>query len=164
LHGAAEALASDLRPAQACASSKSILLKQPMKIRFEVDLAECLRCGVDCTKSPATLEIAPAALPQEVREAIAVRLHNGVVHCLALDSNIRSGSPGPNGEPLFVHPPFRKVIGHRRMIAKGPTLEALIQAVRDDDLRLEELIEAGGLVEWRKAGERLRPKKSPKQR
>lgn len=134
-----------------------------MKIRFDIDLADCLRRGVDCPKSPTTLEVAPATLPQDVREAIAARLHHGVVYCLALDSNLRSGPPGPDGERLYVHPPFRKVIGNKRLVANGPTLEALIQAVRADDLRLEELIEEGGPVEWRKAGDRLRSKKLRKQ-
>ena len=45
-----------------------------MKLRFEVDQAECFRKGIDCPKSIVTIEVDPAKIPESERILIADRL------------------------------------------------------------------------------------------
>lgn len=53
-----------------------------MKLRFEVDQAECFRRGIDCPKSIVTIEVDPKDLPQQERNLIAARLQGIDVRAL----------------------------------------------------------------------------------
>lgn len=74
-----------------------------MKLRFEVDQAECFRRGIDCPKSIVTIEVNPVKLPQDERTLIADRL-DGI--------------------------DVKQIDGPGRIIALDPTYESLIDAVR----------------------------------
>jgi len=125
-----------------------------MKLRFDLDVAECLVRGIDVPGERATIDIDPARLPDDVRVMLAARLSGTDVHTLARESNIQFGARGPDGKHLFLRPPFRKVIGKQRLRALASTLQALIEAIRADDLRVEELIETGEPITQEQAGER----------
>lgn len=53
---------------------------QAVKLRFQVDQAECLRNGIDCPKSIVLLEVNPAELTQPQRDLLADRL-DGIDVC-----------------------------------------------------------------------------------
>jgi hypothetical protein len=86
-----------------------------MKLRFEVNQAECLRRGIDCPKSIVTVEVNPAELSQEIRDLLAVRMRGGIDVCRR-DSSI------------FIAP-------QDRLVADAPTFDALVEAVRKDEAK-----------------------------
>ena len=101
-----------------------------VKLRFEVDQAECLRAGIDCPKSIVTVEVDPAKLSQDERDLLADRL-SGIDVCeLGL---------GNKGQPRRLY--HRRTEGQQakgkrnkpwRIVAKAPTYSALMDAVRED--------------------------------
>src|SRR5688500_8771417 len=92
-----------------------------MKLRFEVDQAECFRRGVDCPKSIVTVEVDPAKLKQADRDLIAYR-HKGIdiVHVTILESGRGRVKVRENNAAV-------------RLKANLPTFESLMEAVRDDE-------------------------------
>lgn len=86
--------------------------RQTVKLRFEVDQAECFRRGVDCPKSIVTIDVNPKDLPQDERDLIAKRLYGGI------DVRPLSGKRGD--EPC-------------RIKALMPDYEALLIAVKADE-------------------------------
>lgn len=84
-----------------------------MKLRFNVNQAECLRRGVDCPKSIVTIDVDPSKLHQKEREMLAVRLSGGIN---IYKYNIASLS----GVARFIE-------------ALDPTYEGLIAAVKADE-------------------------------
>ena len=98
-----------------------------MKLRFDVDQAECFRRGIDCEKSIVTIEVNPAKLSQEQRNLIADRM-DGIDVCEL--GNEQSGGREKlyesitNDELMLgkVQKPFR-------IKAKTPTFESLMEAI-----------------------------------
>jgi hypothetical protein len=89
-----------------------------MKLRFEVDQAECFRRGIDCPKSIVTIDVNPAELPQDVREMIADRLSGiDVCHLTVLPGG-GTEIAKENGAPV-------------RIKAWDPTFESLLVSVRE---------------------------------
>jgi hypothetical protein len=102
-----------------------------MKLRFEVDQAECFRNGIDCPKSIVTVQVDPAKLTINERELIAARLSGIDVHKLYPS---RDGKPLPfsmrqiqEGNLCHDYPVLRFIM------AKAPTLESLMAAIEQDD-------------------------------
>lgn len=87
-----------------------------MKLRFEVDQAECFRAGIDCPKSIITIEVDPKAISQEERDLIADRLI-GIDVCRL-----------PRTDDDTKH----------RVIAKTPTWEGLMDAIRENQKEVKE--------------------------
>jgi hypothetical protein len=100
-----------------------LLLKEIMKLRFEVDQAGAFRQGVDVPKSIVTIEVNPAELSQKQRDLIADRLVGIDVCQLALVLEVRR-SGDKNAKPF-------------RIMAKLPTFESLMEAVAEDELAAE---------------------------
>ena len=107
-----------------------------MKLRFEVDQAECFRNGIDCPKSIVTLDIDPQTLPQKDRNLIADRL-SGIDICLlrigvrGAEKILQPPSPedsqaGKSGRPVHIK-------------AKAPTFEALMDAIRENQREMEKM-------------------------
>lgn len=98
-----------------------------MKLRFEINQAECFRRGIDTPKSIITIEVDPATIPVEERNLIADRLI-GIDVCQTqisvelFDANA-DGDYKEQGEP----------IEGQRIMASDPTYEGLIKAVLQDD-------------------------------
>lgn len=88
-----------------------------MKLRFEVDQAECMRQGIDCPKSIVTVEVNPKDLSQDDRNILADRM---------VGIDIMQISASLDGSEWM----FKK--SGSRIIAKAPTVEALIAAIKDD--------------------------------
>jgi hypothetical protein len=95
-----------------------------MKLRFEVDQAECLRHGIDCPKSIVTIDIRPQDLTEEDRNIIADAMI-GIDVCIVVPDGKEKVEPmvlgvyAENGKPV-----------PKRVIANEPTLKGLIEAVR----------------------------------
>lgn len=83
-----------------------------MRLRFEVDQADCFRHGVDAVKSTTIVDCDPAKLTQPQRDLIADRL-NGIDVCLI--TTMRNADRVPT-----------------RIIAKRPTFESLMEAIAAD--------------------------------
>jgi hypothetical protein len=90
-----------------------------MKLRFEVDQAECFRKGIDCPKSVVTIEVNPSDIPQEERNLIADRL-DGIDVC----EITAAGTIKVQGRPVLV-------------LAKDPSYQGLIEAVRANQAEVE---------------------------
>ena len=107
-----------------------------MKLRFEVDQAECFRKGIDCPKSIVTIEVDPAKLPQAQRDLIAERLNGIDVFKLDLTGVLC----WENGFPKLI-----KGVKHEyyqtstRVRATEPTLEALLDAVEADEKKMRQI-------------------------
>jgi len=101
-----------------------------MVLRYEVDQAEAFRQGVNVPKSTNHLDVDPAKLTQEERNLIADRLE-GIDVC----------ELGEDGEKLFHHQdvrdPIRNMMVEKatpaRIMAKLPTFESLMEAVRENE-------------------------------
>jgi len=87
-----------------------------MKLRFEVDQAECFRRGIDCPKSIVDLEVSPAEIPQEDRNLIADRL---------------------SGIEVKKYP-VKEYKGYGLILANEPTFEALIEAIKVTEREMTE--------------------------
>lgn len=84
-----------------------------MKIRFKIDQADLFRRGIDAPKSVVSIEVNPADLPQETRDLIARHLEGiDVMQC-------REG-------------------GAELVMAKDPTLESLVERLRQIEKRESE--------------------------
>lgn len=89
-----------------------------MKLRFEVDQAECFRRGIDCPKSIVTVEVNPKDLTQDQRNAIADRLSGiDVLELRVVDGEARQNK----GDGWIV-----------RIKAKEPTFEAMMAAIAEN--------------------------------
>jgi hypothetical protein len=106
-----------------------------MRLRFDVDQAECLRRGIDCPNSIVSVQIDPANLPQEQRDKIADRLE-GIDVCTLrtnADKTITKNFDGA-GKPI-------------RVRAKGPTYEDLWAAVCEEDAHLQRALKQPSLTQ-----------------
>ena len=107
-----------------------------MKLRFEVDQAECFRKGIDCPKSIVTIEVDPAKLPQAQRDLIAERL-NGID---VFNLDLTGVMCWENGFPKLIkgakHEYYQT---STRVKATEPTLEALLDAVEADEKKMRQI-------------------------
>jgi hypothetical protein len=94
-----------------------------MKLRFAVNQAEALRRGIDAPKSIVTIDVDPATLPQEERDLLADRMQ-GIDVCELSSAKSRSH-------------PTREDGGPRHVVALEPTYDALLEAVRDNQLEVD---------------------------
>lgn len=91
-----------------------------MKLRFEVDQAECFRRGIDCPKSIVTIEVDPSKLKQEHRNLIADRLMGiDVCQLRTTDNGMEKRLVSAEHNPI-------------RVIASGPSFDLLMMAVIED--------------------------------
>jgi hypothetical protein len=91
-----------------------------MVLRFEVDQAAAFRQGVNVEKSTNHIEVNPSTLSQEERSLIADRLEGiDVVWLCALSQKGKVG-----------HPDEKYQGKARRIVAKLPTFEALMKAIK----------------------------------
>ncbi len=104
-----------------------------MNIRFRVNQAEAFRRGVDSPSPSSIINVNPSDLSQEVRDLLADRLCGTDVHrlCVEVLTDTSSGCP-----PSKYTRKTRKRGGH--IVAVSPTFESLMEAVRDDQRKLEE--------------------------
>lgn len=108
-------------------------LKSCMKLRFEVDQAECFRRGIDAPKSIVTIEVDPAKIDSDDRALIANRL-DGIDVCelrKTEDRIFKAHLPPPN-------PTSTASGGPVRIIAKTPDYVGLIEAVRENEKKVDE--------------------------
>lgn len=104
-----------------------------MKLRFEVNQAECMRRGIDCPRSIVTVEVDPEQLSQDDRNLLADRM-DGIDVCW-LERDRRRGESCPDGMTIYRARELGKV--RPGLIAAGaPTFEALMEAVREDEASL----------------------------
>jgi hypothetical protein len=96
-----------------------------MKLRFEVDQAECFRKGIDCPKSIVSIEVDPADIPQDDRNLIADRLV-GIDVCQLWNSD--------KGTEKLLSVEKQPI----RIIAAAPDYAALIAAVRVNQSEVKE--------------------------
>lgn len=94
-----------------------------MKLRFEVDQAECFRKGIDCPKSIVTIEVDPAKIPEPERILIADRLM-GIDVCQLWNSGEGTTKEMDNHQPV-------------RVKADAPTYEGLMKAVHANQKEVE---------------------------
>lgn len=105
-----------------------------MKLRFEIDQAECFRRGIDAPKSIVTIEIDPAKIPVLDRHAIADRL-DGIDVCQLMEDDaekgkfVRAHHWPPASDPYGDCPPMR-------LVANTPDYDGLMEAIRQEDKRL----------------------------
>jgi hypothetical protein len=99
-----------------------------VKVRFELDQADALRRGVDIKERIVTVNFDPASIPAETRNLIADRLDGERVRPLRR-------RPGPN--------PSIDRDEKKHIRAKAATLEALIEAIKENDAEVRAL----GLVD-----------------
>lgn len=99
-----------------------------MKLRFEIDQADCFRRGIDAPKSIVTVDVDPAKLPVEDRNLIADRLVGIDVCQTKISVQILNSKDGAAD-----YKDLATVDDGNRIMASGPTYEALILAVRKDD-------------------------------
>lgn len=102
-----------------------------MKLRFDVDQAECLRKGIDCPKSIVTVDVTPAELNQQQREAIADRMDG--IDVLRLSWR----HPVANGFQFLRTKASKKMQTAYRVEAKAPTFDALWEAIQQEETTLE---------------------------
>ena len=113
-----------------------------MVLRFEVNQAEAFRQGVNVPKSTNHLDVDPAKLSQQDRDLNADRLDGIDVFKMMLNEN---------GEAIQ---------GVNRIIAKLPTFEALMAAIRENQAEIERdlsLQKNQALVNAVKKAKRVKP-------
>ena len=103
-----------------------------MVLRFEVDQAEAFRLGVDVPKSTNHLEVDPSKLTQVDRNLIADRL-DGIDVCELNDSGQKMQESNPRADGLRDVPNRIPM----RITAKLPTLEALMEAIRENEKEVQ---------------------------
>jgi hypothetical protein len=105
-----------------------------MKLRFEIDQAECFRKGIDTPKSIITIEVDPAKIPINERNLIADRL-DGIDVCelvFALGKKYKSHyQPPPHIGPCETGQP-------NRILAKTPDYAGLIEAIQENQKEIEQ--------------------------
>ncbi len=101
-----------------------------MKLRFNVDRAECVRRGIGAPRSVVIIEVNPADLKSEERHLIADRVDGMDVMQLWVWQ--------PTGGP----PKLERTGG--RIVAAEPTLDELLNAVRQNEDEVKrEFVERG---------------------
>jgi ribosome-binding ATPase YchF (GTP1/OBG family) len=98
-----------------------------MILRFEVNQAEAFRQGVDVSKSTNHIQVDPAGLPQAERDLIADRLAGIDVCRLEIQWDGKVGKVQAGSDDCT----------HHRILAKLPTYEALLEAVKENQAEIE---------------------------
>jgi hypothetical protein len=98
-----------------------------MVLRFEVDQAEAFRLGVDVPKSTNHLEVDPSKLTQVDRNLIADRL-DGIDVCELNERGQKMQEPASRADGNCIP---------MRITAKLPTLEALMEAIRENEKEVQ---------------------------
>jgi len=96
-----------------------------MKLRFRVNQAEAFRRGLDVPKSIVSVDVTPSEIPQDVRNLIADRMVG--IDLAQLGWSHSDNSPYKKyelGQPVLIQ-------------ASEPTFEALLDAIREDERKLE---------------------------
>ena|ERR1035437_3194611 len=104
-----------------------------MVLRFEVNQAEAFRQGIDVPKSTNHIEVDPAKLTQEDRNLLADRLDG--IDVSQLDEHGKKMSdfnPECDGRDERAEPNIP-----RRIVAKLPTLRALMEAIRENEKQVK---------------------------
>jgi hypothetical protein len=99
-----------------------------MTLRFEVNQAEAFRRGVNVPKSTCHLDVDPSKLPPTERNLIAIRLE-GIDVC-QLDESGRKMRRSPRNAPAI--DADDETGDMVRILANLPTLEALMDAVKEN--------------------------------
>ena len=106
-----------------------------MRLTFSVDLKQCLINGIDCSSDEVTINTHPADIPEPARLKIAALYYESKV-CKFDPSELDEIKPNtwlnPSGEP------FTGEECPILIIAKAPTLTALIAAVEVEHERFAE--------------------------
>ena len=97
-----------------------------MVLRFEVNQSEAFRRGVDVEKSTNHLQVDPSTLSQDDRNLIADRLDG--IDVLQLEVKY---------DGAVVQSSSYADIERRRIKAKLPTYEALMEAIRENQMEIE---------------------------
>ena|SRR6266446_3421363 len=111
-----------------------------MTLRFEIDQAEAFRQGVNVEKSTNHLKVDPAELSQDDRNLFADRLDGIDVCKLTVVDNGRvvRMDVWPEEEANSAE---RKASMESRIIAKTPTFEALMEAIRENESEVRRAVE-----------------------
>jgi hypothetical protein len=99
-----------------------------MILRFEVDQAEAFRRGVDVPKSTCHINVNPGDVPQAERDLIADRL-KGIDVCKL--------SIGVENKIVKTESRYEEDVCHR-IVAKLPTYEALMEAIKQNQAEVEQ--------------------------
>jgi hypothetical protein len=99
-----------------------------MVLRFEVNQAEAFRKGVNVPKSTNHLDVDPAKLSQEERDLIADRLDGIDVCKMEAGGKLVGGNFQPTGAAQR---------SNSRVVAKLPTFEALMDAIRENQTEVD---------------------------
>jgi hypothetical protein len=102
-----------------------------MQIRFCVNLSEAFRQGIDCPKSIVHVEIDPATLDEPARRLIADRMKGIDVYQLEYRG-------GETAIKLDYEPVSLSLSVPVRIEANAPTFDALMEAVKENERKLEE--------------------------
>jgi len=115
-----------------------------MTLRFEVNQAEAFRRGVNVQKSTNHIDVDPASITQEERNLIADRLH-GIDVCELDDLGEKLFTTGNEWERVYK--PFGGVFVHpKRIVSALPTFEALMEAVRENEMQVDRRMTICALV------------------
>lgn len=107
-----------------------------MKLRFELDQAEALRRGIETHEASITIEVDLATLPENERHLLAVRMND--IDVMAMRAEQTFGIDLVTGR-LWSYT-GKTVVSGTRIKASEPTYEALIQAVRQDEVKVRKEI------------------------
>jgi hypothetical protein len=107
-----------------------------MQLRFSVNQAEAFRQGIDCPKSIVHVEVDPATLDETTRCLIADRMRGIDVYQLEYRG-------GETAIKLDYEPVSLSLSVPVRIEAKAPTFEAMMEAVKENERKLQEAKAAG---------------------
>ena len=101
-----------------------------MKIRFNVDVQQCLIDGIDCQGSAVTIDLCPSDLTQEDRKLLAALMWAGAVIC-EVDMDFDEIRPLAWREEAPAEADPRPAV----ITAAAPNIEALMDSVRKQHKR-----------------------------
>ena len=106
-----------------------------MKLRFEVNQAEAFRRGINVENSIVLIEVDPKTLPQDQRDLIADRL-DGIDVC---ELETGASSFGEPAHKWIDEDTKRERLAPKHVKASGPTFKELLEAVRADEQRFQQV-------------------------
>lgn len=111
-----------------------------MKLRFKVDQGEALRQGIDAPTSITTIEVNPGDLTQAERNLLADRMDGIDVHALRLTQAIVQSKEGF----VSLSRESMQKVKTTPIMAKSPTFESLLEAVKENERMLRQELKAQG--------------------
>ena len=112
------------------------LQPQRLKVRFDVNQAEAYRLGFECPKPTVTLTISALSLSATHRAYLADRMVGADV-CEAILRADGSRGPAVVWQPQMFGDSRAKALPCR-LVASLPTLDALLEALEEDESRVAE--------------------------